>query len=52
MTYSNLFWYLEDLATTNGTWVQINQEQRINTGMVFKLGQTNYQFECELRKSR
>lgn len=46
LTYSEMSWCLEDLATTNGTWLQLDKEIRMVTGMIFKLGLTNLLFEC------
>lgn len=44
ITFSDHNWYIEDLATTNGTWIQLNSELKIYSGLVFKLGTTNHQF--------
>ena len=37
------------MGTTNGTWVLQNEEIRISNGMIFKLGNSNMNFECELK---
>jgi hypothetical protein len=38
--------------STNGIWIQVDHEQKITNSMVFKLGQSNFQFECEVHKVR
>lgn len=44
LTYVDLVWYIEDLVTTNGSWIEITKEVRLVSGVVFKLGLTNVQF--------
>lgn len=41
-------WYFDDMNSTNGSWLRLDKSQLITHGLIFKLGNANVQYKCQL----